>query len=291
MTTRGLLVAVMMVLGLVITACGGTTTSSGSTSASSACQSTANKYPSIKSRTITVGIVPGSPPYETVDASNPDNLIGFDPDLARALTSCLGVPLKFQSMTFDGLIPALQAKRIDMVMSGMYATSTRAQIINFVAYLQSAEGSLVKKGNPKNLNSLDDLCGNSAAEVLGQAEMQIIMTQSAKCLAAGKKAIRLDGYKDIDATIAAVRNDRSDITLSDAGFMAATAKQFPDTQTAFSFTSGFVFGIGINKDDNDLLHAINDALTDLQADGTVANLMTKWGFTSAQLQPAKIITS
>ena len=68
-------------------------------------------------------------PFESREPSG--KIIGFDIDLANAIADELGYKLEIKDMKFDGLIGALQAKRIDMVISGMSATEKRKKNVDF----------------------------------------------------------------------------------------------------------------------------------------------------------------
>ena len=70
------------------------------------------------------------PPFETVDPKNGE-FVGFDIDLAKAITSELGYELEIKDMKFDGLIGALQAGTIDFIASGMSATEDRKKNVDF----------------------------------------------------------------------------------------------------------------------------------------------------------------
>ena len=70
------------------------------------------------------------PPFESVDPKNGE-FVGFDIDLAKAITNELGYELEIKDMKFDGLIGALQAGTIDFIASGMSATEDRKKNVDF----------------------------------------------------------------------------------------------------------------------------------------------------------------
>jgi polar amino acid transport system substrate-binding protein len=259
--------------------------------ASCAPDQAASKYPDLASKTLQVGISPFSPGYETADPNDPNHILGFDPDMVQALMDCLGFKYAFQSLDFSGLVGALQANRIDLIFSSMYATPERVAQVNFVLYQKASTGSIVRKGNPRNIQSIEDTCGVTAAEVTGTVEAQTLQDQSDKCTSAGKQEINITLYKDNDACVQALQTGRADLFMTDAGLASALAKQFSDTvDRGFSIPSEYRFGVGVNKSNTELLNAIFNGLSAIQANGTEPQLLQKWGFDPSQLEPAAIVT-
>src|SRR5262249_4491290 len=72
------------------------------------CQELQTKHKNVASQEIVIGISPFSPGYEVADAQDPSKIVGLDPDMVQALTDCIGLKYKFQSMDFSGLVPALE---------------------------------------------------------------------------------------------------------------------------------------------------------------------------------------
>jgi polar amino acid transport system substrate-binding protein len=249
------------------------------------------KHASLSGKEVKIGISPFSPGYEVADPQDPNKIVGFDAEMVQALSDCIGVKYSFQSMDFGGLVAALESGRIDAIFSSMYATPERAKKANFVVYQKASTGGVVAKGNPKGITSFESLCGLNAAEVTGTVEAQTLAKEGEKCKAAGKPDITISQYKDNDACLRAVQVGRADIFMTDAGLAAALARKFSDTlDKSFTVASDYRFGVGINKQNTDLLNAVYDGLLAIQADGTEAKLLAKWGFASDQLEPARIVT-
>jgi polar amino acid transport system substrate-binding protein len=102
-----------------------------------------------------VGTASGYYPFEMVDKKN--ELVGFDVDIAKAIAKELGVQVEFQNYAFAGLIPALQAAKIDMVLAGMTATEKRKETVDFSdPYFISGLGMLVSKSVP-NIKKPEEL--------------------------------------------------------------------------------------------------------------------------------------
>ncbi len=263
--------------------------SSGSSAPeSSACPTLANKYPSLKGQTLIVGTSPGPSNYDAPDPNDPNKVIGVEPDLLDAISTCLGFTYSFQKLDFNGLIPALQAKHINAIASGMYASDERAQQVSFVEYMKAGEASVVAKGNPKNLTSMESVCGVIAAEAVGTVENAIFDQANAACAAAGKPPVEILAFQGNDQAINAVDQGRADIFLTDSGVASYLAAKFPGIQVGFPIVSDFVFGLAVNKDDTTLLDALHDVLVEFHTSGQLNQIITHWGFAPEQVFPPAI---
>lgn len=257
--------------------------------ASGACAAVGSKYPALKGKTINVGSNPGLNYYNFVEEGNASKVIGLEPDLMGAIAKCVGFTVNYQKMDFNGLIPALSSNRIDAITSGMYATPERAKQVSFVSYMKAAEAAVVAKGNPKNISGLDSLCGTTVAQVVGTVEVEVAAEQDAKCKAAGKPAMKFLNFNNNNQLTSALTQKRADVFLTDAGVAAYIAKQFPALEKGFDIVSDFVFGIGVNKSNADLLNAIDESLVALHEKGELTTVAKKWGFSEEQvIKPAKV---
>jgi polar amino acid transport system substrate-binding protein len=105
--------------------------------------------------TLTVGMELAYPPFEMTDTKGQPR--GVSVDLARALGTALGMKVKIQNISYDGLIPSLKTGKIDLIISSMTATPERARSIDFSdPYLQTGLCLLVGKASPiKGIADLD----------------------------------------------------------------------------------------------------------------------------------------
>lgn len=274
---------------MALPACGGDSKDSAAapSSQSQACKDIAAKYSALKGKKITVGTAPSPANYDAPDPKDPSKLVGIEPDLLNAASHCVGFTYSFKKLDFNGLIPALQAGQIDAIAAGMYASDERAQQVSFVQYMKAGEASVVAKGNPKKITSLDKACGATAAEVVGTVENAIFDKQSADCQSAGKPPIKAMTFQANDQALQAVSGGRADIFLTDAGVASYLAAKNPKVAVGFPITSDFVFGLAVAKDDETLLNALQDSLSDLYKSGALEKLVTKWGFSKEQVyEPA-----
>jgi polar amino acid transport system substrate-binding protein len=248
---------------------------------------TSTLYPGLAGKPVTVAVTPLSPPYIYTSPSNPNKIIGFEADLLTDWTNCLGLTYKWDVyQDFGSMVPAVQSGRDDVIQSSIFATPVRAKQVNFVVYMKSYTGSIVAKGNPDHINSLGDICGKTVAEVVGGVEVGIAQAQSKACVKAGKPAVQLSLYKDNSLAEQQVIDGRADIWMVDAGLASVIAKKFSSQiQTSYSINSGLKIGTAINKSDVVLQKAVFASLKQLQADGIIKQLLTKWGIRANQAIP------
>jgi polar amino acid transport system substrate-binding protein len=136
----------------------------------------------------------------------------------------------------------------------------------------------VRKGNPRNIKSIDDTCGVRAAAGLGTVEEAAFRDQSKKCTAAGKGEIQQVSYPDIAAGVRLVQNDRADVMMTDLALVDQLARDNPTAfERGFSILSGFKVGVAVKNGREDLLTALYEGMKEVQADGTERELIKKYG--------------
>jgi polar amino acid transport system substrate-binding protein len=237
----------------------------------------ASKYPTLVDKTVRVAQSGEGAPFTFRDPEDFDKLIGVDADLARATFTCIGVPFEFKTGGWSGLLPSVIAGQSDLMWSNLYYTPARAEQVDFVTYLLAATGGMVKKGNPKNIHSLDDACGVRAAAGLGTVEEAMFRGLSDKCLAAGKPAVELVTYADRPSGIRMVQNDRADLLMGDLGSMDYTIAQLPnELERGYMTLTDYKVGPGVSKSMPELRQAVFDSLQIVQAEGTMKKLMIKY---------------
>lgn len=251
----------------------------------------AAKYPDLAGRSVRIAQDGQSPPYTFHDPSDFETLTGLDADLATATFSCLGMKITFKTGQWSGMLPAVIAGQADLMWDNLYYTPPRAQQVDFVTYLLAATGALVKHGNPKNIHALSDTCGIRAAAGLGTVEQTLLLKTSDTCVAAGKPPLEVVTYQDKPSGMRLIEVDRSDLMLTDGGFVGNLVKMDPaNFAQAFSIKTDYKVGPGIAKTQPQLRQAVADALQQLEADGTVKALMVKYGVDPSLQMPVETFT-
>ena len=107
--------------------------------------STKNKLQEVKEKNkIVLGVSPDYPPYEFLTTENGNKkVVGADIYLAEQVSKKLGVQVEIQQMAFDSLIAALNANKVDMVISGVNPTEERKKAVDFSDVYYTSKGIFV----------------------------------------------------------------------------------------------------------------------------------------------------
>ena len=295
---RSAAAAAVTALSVAVAACGSSGGSSsatgaagvGSTSAtasaaastaatvSAACAAVQKSYPSVVGKQLVMATDPEIPSYSFIDQTQSSTVQGFNIDWMSAVAACIGAKYTVLQTSFDGLIPALQAGRAELVDSNLVATATRLKMVDFVTFQRQIEVFLRKKGNPAGVSTIADLCGHSIAVVPSSLEQALAEAQSATCTSEGKAGVQISTYNDLAGGTQAVLTGRSDVFMEPDSFAyQAVAQNSGKLETSARIPQGDTFiGFALTKSETTLGGALLAASTALQTDGTEAKLFSKW---------------
>ena len=218
------------------------------------------------------------PPEESFAAGNKP--IGSDIDIGTGIAKLMGVKATFKNTTFDSIIPALITKKCDAIISGMNDTASRRKQVDFVDYLKVGQSLMVKKGNPEHISGLASLAGKRVSVESGTTNRDFLAAASKNLVKAGKKAISIVTFpKDTDAA-SALKTGRVDAYFGDSPVAVYYANRDHSFQVAGSPITPIAIGIAIRKGDP-LKPAVQKALSQLYANGTMKKIVAKWGMTGA----------
>jgi polar amino acid transport system substrate-binding protein len=229
----------------------------------------------IKAGQLTVCSDITSPPLTYFDASQ--KVVGAEADLGAALADQMGLSVKWANTAFNGIIPALQAKQCDAIMSQLYIKPAREKVVDFVPYMY-ASNTLVVQNKDGGISGPADLCGKKAAAETGTTAAQYLQDQStSECTKVGKPKIDIRLFtKDSDALqqlkIGLV--DSYGTTLETAAYVI---KQQPNTFKTVGQPFGRIkVGLATAKSDQALHTAVGEALAAVQKNGQYAAILKKW---------------
>jgi polar amino acid transport system substrate-binding protein len=216
---------------------------------------------------ITIAVDDTFPPMNYRNDKN--ELVGFDVDLAKAVAKTLGVEAKFIPTAWDGILPGLDAKRYDIIMSSMNVTDERKKQVDFVEYVNLGQVVAVEYGNPLNIQSIDDLRG----KIVG---VQIGSTSEAA-------AKEIDGIKEIK-TYNAYTDAFNDLGLGrlEAIVVGVSVGRYYETtkpgifEVAGKSFNSLPVGIAVRKEDNELEKALSEAIQTLKDNGEFARISEEW---------------
>lgn len=223
------------------------------------------------SGTLNVGLEGTYPPFSFVDESG--KLTGFEVEFSEALAKELGVKAKIQPSKWDGILAALDSKRLDVVINQVTISDERKKKYDFSEpYTVSGIQALVLKKNADTIKSAKDLSGKKVGVGLG--------TNYEEWLKANVPGAIVKTYDDDPSKIQDLSVGRIDAILVDrlaALEMAAktkgTRKELAPAGEKFSRQAS---GIALRKGEPELLAAIDKAIDKLRADGTLKKLSEKY---------------
>lgn len=208
------------------------------------------------------------PPYEFHDISGgKDEITGFDVDIARAIAKELGVQLEIKDMAFDGVLPALLAKKVDIAIAAFTITEERKKSVNFSdPYLDGGQQIVTYKGS--GIKGKEDLKGKTIGVQLsttGEAEAKKI------------EGAKLKQFDRVDAVMLDLMNKRVDAAIVGSVVADAYLKLNPDKfEKAGDKLNSEQNGIPVRKEDTKLLEVVNKVLKDLKDSGEYDKLVQKW---------------
>jgi polar amino acid transport system substrate-binding protein len=251
----------------------------------------AEKYPSLVGKTIKIGADPQTPPYAMRDATDFNKVVGVDVELAAAVLDCAGVKHEMFLGGWSGLMPATAGGQVDVFWDNLYYTPERAKELDYVLYMQAATGALTQAGNPKKITGMDSSCGTTYAVGLGTVEEVAARKQDGICTSGGKPSMTIVTYPDMASGLRLVQSGRADIMMTDLALVDTLVSQNPKSyERAYKIMTGFTIGAAVKKGNADLLKAIDDGLTVMQADGKQQAIFAKYKVDTDMLVPAEIKT-
>ncbi|WP_412065761.1 ABC transporter substrate-binding protein [Rhizobium sp. SYY.PMSO] len=232
----------------------------------------------IKSRgTINAATTDANAPWSFVDQKSGAPQ-GVDVDLVNDAAKRLGLTVNWSVIQFTAGIPGVQSGRYDLYVSAMADTKKREDVVNFIAYSQEGSGVIVPKGNPKNIKTMNDLCGKHVAIVTGSLFPAIIDDLNKKCSA----PVTVSETADQAAPYLAVASGQADATMNTYGvsnYALKTATEGIQTQLELSPVTRFApanQGIAFSKTSTDLMAALAGSMQAMKEDGSYQKIMDKW---------------
>lgn len=209
---------------------------------------------------------------------------GSDIDIANQIAKYWGVQAQIDNTPFDAIIPSLTAKKCDLIISGMNDTAERQKQVDFVDYLKVGQGLLVPAGNPKGIHTLEDLSGKTVAVQTGTTNLDALTAENVKLKAAGKPEINIQTFEKDTVAFQQLGLGRVDAYSTDSP-VVAYYNSLPDNAGKFEIGGTPIdpapIGIAMNKDDTGMKAAVQAAVDQMYADGSLTSILAKWGMTNA----------
>jgi polar amino acid transport system substrate-binding protein len=241
-----LLFALLVVFGLLISACGGG-----------------------EADTVIVAIENAYPPFNYIDEDTGE-AVGWDYDAVREICKRIDCTPEFKEAAWDGIFPAMQAGEYDWLADGVTITDERKEIVDFsIPYVVVGQTLMVRADETATME-----------EIIAD-ESKLISTQLGTTNEIVAKEYfqedRISSFEDFPAAVLALKSGDVDAVVIDnlaaSGFMEAEPGEYKVVgQLTSDEELGFVFPPG-----SELRDKVNQALEEMKADGTLDELNKKWG--------------
>ncbi|MEK6422958.1 MAG: cystine ABC transporter substrate-binding protein [Burkholderia gladioli] len=217
--------------------------------------------------TLRIGLEGTFPPFNSKAPSG--ELVGYDVDIAKAVAAKMGLKPEFVTTEWSGIIAGLQAGKFDVIVNQVGITDKRKEALDFSpAYTYSAAQLIQRKDDTREFKSLDDLKGKKLGVGLGTNYMD---------MAKSVPGIDVKTYPGAPEYLRDLAAGRLDAALNDRLMLAYLLKASPlPLRTGATVGSAEPSGIPFKKGNPKFAKAIDDAMTQLEADGTFAKISDKW---------------
>ena len=244
-------------------------TAAAGTAASDAASAGGDLLSTIQNRgTLIVALEGAWQPWSFHDAD--DTLVGYDVEVSRAIAEKLGVEPEYVESDWDSLFAGMDAGRYDMVCNGVEVTEERSKTYDFTTPYGYIHTALAVKKDNDSITSFEDLDGKTTANSLASTYMELAESYGAT----------VQGIDTLEETIQLLTAGRIDATLNADVSFYDYLNVHPDADfklVAFTEEASHV-AIPLRKGDETatLLEAINNAIEELRADGTLSELGEKY---------------
>lgn len=242
---KKVLLVVSILMGLLIVGCG-------------------KKEEASEKKVVYVGTNAEFAPFEFLEG---DKAVGFDMDLISEIAALEGFEVKIQNQSFDGLLPALQAKKIDLIIAGMTVTDERKKAVNFTeSYYTASQVIIVPEANA-DIKTYDDLKGKNVGVQIGTTGDTIISEI---------KEITNTKFNNGSEAVLSLLAGKLDAVVIDN----EPAKNFVAKNTGLKIVESEAvkedYAIAVSMDNKELLDSLNNGLKTLKENGKYDELVAKW---------------
>ncbi|MEA5534611.1 ABC transporter permease subunit [Crocosphaera sp. XPORK-15E] len=223
-------------------------------------------YAQDKSPVLKIATEPTFPPFEMLSIYN--SLEGFDIDLMKAIAKETDLTIEFESLPFDGIIPALQSGTIDGAISAITITAERAKTISFSRpYFKSGLAIAVNKDN-KNINNFDDLINKKVAVQIGTTGANEVVKIP---------GVKISTFDNASLALQELLNGNVDAVVNDAPATLYALKigDLTKLKIVDKLLTEEYYGIALPKNSPNI-NIINNGLLTIIENGTYQAIYQKW---------------
>ncbi|WP_129725989.1 transporter substrate-binding domain-containing protein [Ectobacillus funiculus] len=256
---KSYMVILCLMLSLLLAAC----------NSSKQTQATGRENGNTENKTYKVGVDTTYPPFEYQENGQ---YKGIDIDLINEIAKNQGFKIELKPMDFGGIIPAMQAKQLDVAIAGMSITDERKKVVDFsTPYFDAGLVLVVKKENDR-IKTVDDLKGKTVAVKKGTTGATYVQKLSSE------KGFKVVQFNDSPAMFQEVTNGNADVLIEDYPVIAyAIAQKDLGLKMVGDRLNGDQYGIAVLKGTNqELLEKINKGLKELKENGKYDEIVSKY---------------
>lgn len=213
---------------------------------------------------IRAGIEGAYPPFNAFDENN--ELVGFDVDITKALADRLDVEVEFVPTPWDTIIGGLNAGRYDLVISSLTITEERAEKVDFTdPYYHTGSQIFAPEGH--EITDTDDLSSVVVGVTLGTTFEEMAVERGAT----------VSTYKSDQLAMEDLANGRLGAVITDnpVGNAIISENEYSIVEVGDRISNPAA-GIAVDKGEQELLDAMNEALAEIQSDGTYEEISLEW---------------
>ncbi|MGD0976434.1 MAG: ABC transporter substrate-binding protein [Candidatus Korobacteraceae bacterium] len=233
----------------------------------------------LESGTLIVGTALDSAPMSFMGPGNRPT--GIDVELARAIADTMCLQPKFLNITFTGLLPALGAKKVDILIARLGITEERKKAFDFVPYFLAGVQLITKKDSNLYFNQESDVCGYSTSLQDGSVEMVALERVKDKC--PPNRPMTLKMYPNNNEALEQLRKGTTQVAFVDYPIASYVTSQTQMFQVASPILSGdgpgtprHRDGVVVRKGDKEMYSAVEQSIKILQANGTYQKILAQF---------------
>ncbi|MFJ2542705.1 amino acid ABC transporter substrate-binding protein [Microbacterium sp. NPDC087589] len=263
MSRRLIAVTALVVAAAALTACSGSTAPAESSSSEGG-----SDFGLVNDGVLTVATEGTYRPFSFHDDGGTGDLTGFDVEIIEAVAEKLDLEVEFQETQWDAIFAGLDAGRFDVIANQVSINEQRQEKYLFSAPYTVSPGVIVVAEDDDSISSFDDLEGKTTAQSLTSNWYEL----------ATESGATVEGVEGWAQAVELLRQGRVDATVNDMlTFLDYETTNSPSglkiaAETDEAGEQAFVF----TKDKTDLVEAIDGALDELRADGTLAEISDKY---------------
>ena len=194
-------------------------------------------------------------------------IVGFDVELMEEIAKLMGKEIEWKNIAFDGLLPALQMKKVDLVIAGMTANEERMKTVSFTQpYYTASQVIIVKDGND-SIKSFADLKGKKVGVMLGFTGDMVVSEID---------GVKIERFNAAYAGIMALQAGKVEAIVLDSEPAKNYVAQNKGLVLADADAEQEEYAIAVRKNDKALLEKVEKALSEIKANGTYDKLIQKY---------------